>query len=73
MMNNSFADKQRARGLYECPDCEGGGMDFELMVKAMNLANATDIYTPFEEVMCKKCNGYGWLRYRVIRVTVIRG
>lgn len=72
MMNNRFADKQRARGLYECSDCEGSGMDYELMVKAIDPANAEGD-TPFEEVMCKKCNGYGWLRYRVIRVTVIHG
>ncbi len=63
-----FVEKQHARGLYECPDCRGSGVDEKEFLKANELANATGVVPAVESAWCKKCNGHGWLRPRVVRV-----
>lgn len=66
--SKEFVERQTARGLYECPDCGGSGMNEERMLALMEQSNRTGEFVPPESAHCVKCNGLGWLRARVVRV-----
>jgi len=67
-MSNVFAEKQRAKGLYPCPDCNGTGVEAAAFLKANDHANRTGEILPIESAFCVGCNGYGWLRRRIVRI-----